>query len=140
VLSTYIKDTNLKRIFTLILFLTVLLSADITWQKDINTAFELAKKENKTLMVFVEAENCRWCKKLKHRTLSDEKVAKKVENFVSVKVFRENKEDVKDLPIIQGAPTVFFMTADKKVLETALGYYDVDDFLSFIDDVEKKVK
>ena len=130
----------MKKIFTILLFLTAILSADITWQKDITTAFELAKKENKTVMVFVEQENCRWCKKMKHRTLSDDSVIKRVEPFIAVKVFRENKTDTKDLPTIQGAPTIFFMTADKKLLVTVFGYYNVEDFLSFIDDVDKKLK
>ena len=119
--------------------LSVVLFADITWQKDIPTALELAQKENKTLMVFVEGENCRWCKKMKHRILSDESVEKRLASYVCVKVFRENKEAVKDLPEIEGVPSVFFMKADKTVLVTVLGYFSVEDFISYIDSVEKKL-
>jgi len=129
-----------KKLFTIVVLLTAILNADIVWQKDIVTAFELAKKENKTVMVFVESENCRWCKKMKKNTLSDEKVIKSVNSFISVKVFRENQEAVKQLPNIQGVPTVFFMSADKKIIETSIGYYSVEDFLSYINDVKKKTK
>ncbi len=112
----------------------------LEWVKDINTAFTMAKKENKTVMVFVEGEHCRWCKKMKGRTLSDENVEKRLEKFVVVKVMREDPKVVAALPKIQGVPTVFFMDKNKKVLETVLGYFNVEDFISYINDVEKMSK
>ena len=124
----------------MILILTLSLMADLDWQKEIPFAFELAKKEHKTVMVFVEGKECRWCKKMKHRTLSDESVNKRLQDYIAVKVFRENKDDIKDLPEIQGVPTVFFMTSEKKILESVIGYYNVEDFISYINDVEKQVK
>ena len=127
----------MKKLLALLLFLPLGLFADITWQKDIPTAFELAKKEHKVVMIFVEGETCRWCKKMKHRTLSDENVDKRLQPYIAVKVFRENKEAMKDLPEIQGVPTIFFMTAEKKILESVIGYYTVEDFISYINDVEK---
>jgi len=119
-------------------FMTTLFSADIVWQKDLTTAFELAKKEKKVVMLFVEGKYCRWCKKMKHRTLADENVSKKLEAYVAVKVMQEDEDAVKDLPMINGVPTIFFMTSGKKVIETVVGYFNVEDFLSYIDDVEKK--
>jgi len=112
----------------------------LEWVKDINTAFTMAKKENKNVMVFVEGEHCRWCKKMKGRTLSDENVEKRLEKFVVVKVMREDPKVVAALPKIQGVPTVFFMDKNKKVLETVLGYFNVEDFISYINDVEKMSK
>jgi len=130
----------LKSIFTILLLLSACLNADIIWQKDIPTALQLAQKEHKLVMVFVEGETCRWCKKMKHRTLSDESVDKRLQAYIAVKVFRENKNDIKDLPEIQGVPSIFFMTAEQKILESVIGYYNVEDFISYINDVEKKVK
>ncbi len=122
-------------------FLTTLFAEDeIVWLKDINTAFEIAKKEQRTVMVLVEGENCRWCKKMKHRTLGDENIQKKLKSYIAVKVMRENEDDVKDLPIIHGVPSIFFMTAKKEVIESVVGYFNVEDFLSYISDVEKKLK
>jgi thioredoxin-related protein len=109
------------------------------WQKDITTAFEKAQKENKVVMVVVEGEHCRWCKKMKHRTLSDDSVLERLEPYIIVKVMREDTEDVKDLPAINGVPTIFFLKANKKTIETVVGYYNIVDFTSFIDSVEKKV-
>ena len=108
------------------------------WVKDVNSAFTLAKKEHKSVMVLVEGENCRWCKKLKHRTLSDEAVEKRLEKFVTVKVMREDPAAMSVLPPVKGVPTIFFIDESKAVVEEILGYVDVEDFISYINSVEKK--
>jgi len=129
----------MRKMILSILLLTGSIFA-LDWVKDINTALEMAKKEHKTIMVMVEQENCRWCKKMKGRTLSDDTVEKRLENFVVVKVMKENGNAMAKLPPVQGAPTIFFMKEDKAIIEEIIGYFNVEDFISYIDDVEKKTK
>ena len=128
----------MKKIILSILLLTGSVFS-LDWVKDIDTALEIAKKEHKTIMVMVEGEHCRWCKKMKGRTLSDESVEKRLEKFVVVKVMRENGNAMAKLPPVQGVPTIFFMKADKAIVEEIIGYFNVEDFTSYINDVEKKV-
>ena len=123
-----------------IFFSTTLFAEEIVWIKDIDSAFDLAKKEQKTVMILVEGTHCRWCARMKDRTLADVNVEKKLKSYITVKVMRENEDDVKDLPIIHGVPSIFFMTAEKEVIESVVGYFNVEDFLSYISDVEKKLK
>jgi len=129
----------MTKILTLLLLMSSLVFS-LDWEKNISTAFIKAKAEHKTLMVFVEGEHCRWCKKMKHRTLSDEAVEKRLEKFVVVEVMREDPQAMSHLPSVRGVPTLFFMKADKTVLEEVIGYFNVQDFISYIDDVEKKTK
>ncbi len=110
----------------------------IEWSKDLDTAFALAKKEHKNIMVLVESENCRWCKKLKHRTLTDETVEKRLEKFVTVKVMREDSSAMSVLPVVKGVPTIFFMNEDKVISDEILGYVDAEDLIIYINDIEKK--
>jgi len=112
----------------------------LEWIKDLDTAFALAKKEHKIVMVLVEGENCRWCTKMKHRTLSDETVEKRLEKFVVVKIMREDSKAMSVMPQVKGVPTIFFMKEDKAVIEDIIGYFNVEDFISYINDVEKKLK
>ena len=112
----------------------------LDWVKDINTALTVAKKEHKTIMVLVEGEHCRWCKKMKHRTLSDTAVEKRLKKFVLVKVMREDGVAMSVLPPVSGVPTIFFMKENKAIIEEVIGYFDVTDFISYINDVEKKAK
>ncbi|MEA1954423.1 MAG: thioredoxin family protein [Campylobacterota bacterium] len=131
---------KLIRLFFLlgVLSSTTLLAQDIIWVKDINTAFTLAKKEQKNVMLMVEGMNCRWCVKMKQRTLLDKEVREKLKSYILVKVMREDKEAVKDLPEIHGVPSIFFITPKKKIIESVIGYFNIEDFLSYISDVEKK--
>jgi len=110
----------------------------LEWIKDVDAAFALAKKEHKNVIVLVEGENCRWCKKLKYRTLSDEGVEKRLETFVTVKVMREDPSAMSVLPPVKGVPTIFFMKENKTVVKEILGYVNVEDFISYVNDVEKK--
>jgi thioredoxin-related protein len=127
-----------KIVLGLLLLSSTLFSVE--WVKDVNTAFTLAKKEHKNVMILVEGENCRWCKKLKYRTLQDEAVEKRLEKFVVVKVMREDPSAMSGLPEVKGVPTVFFMKPNKAVIEEILGYVNVEDFISYINDVEKNTK
>ena len=127
-----------KIILGLLLLSSTLFSLE--WAKDLNTALARAQKENKIVMVMVEGTHCVWCKKMKHRTLGDEAVEKRLEKFVLVKVMREDSKVMAGLPKVSGVPTIFFMKADKTVIEEVIGYFDVLDFTSYISDVEKKSK
>jgi len=120
----------------LLLLSSTLFSLD--WVKDIDTALTVAKKEHKTIMVFVEGEHCKWCKKMKHHTLSDDVVEKRLEKFVLAKVMRENGVAMSVLPPARGVPTIFFMKDNKAIIEEIIGYFDVTDFISYLNDVEKK--
>lgn len=125
-----------KIILGLLLLSSTLFSLD--WVKDIDTALTVAKKEHKTIMVFVEGEHCKWCKKMKHGTLSDDVVEKRLEKFVLAKVMRENGVAMSVLPPVRGVPTIFFMKDNKAIIEEIIGYFDVTDFISYLNDVEKK--
>jgi thioredoxin-related protein len=126
-----------------ILLSIVLLSSalfSLEWVKDVPTAFAVAQKEHKNVMVFVESQTCRWCKKMKYRTFSDEAVQKRLESFVLVKVMSEDADATKYLPAIQGAPTTFFMKENKEVLQEVLGYFNAEDFIAYINDAQSKTK
>jgi len=129
----------MRRILLSFLVLSGALFA-LDWVKDLDTAVNQAKKEHKTIMVMVEGENCRWCTKMKGRTLSDDAVEKRLEKFVIVKVMREDRNVMSKLPAVRGVPTIFFMKESGEVLEEIIGYFNIEDFISYINDVEKKTK
>jgi thioredoxin-related protein len=131
--------TNIMKIVAALLMLSSTLLA-LEWAKDLNTAVKMAKKEHKNIMIMVEGEHCRWCKKMKGRTLSDESIEKRLEKFVVVKVMREDGLSMSKLPPIDGVPTIFFMKENKAIIEDVVGYFNVEDFTKYIDDVENKIK
>jgi len=126
----------MRIVLALFMFSGTLLALE--WAKDLDTAITTAQKEHKNIMVMVEGEHCRWCKKMKGRTLSDESIEKRLEKFVVVKVMREDGNAMAKLPPVDGVPTIFFLKENKAVIEDVVGYFNVEDFTSYIDDVEKK--
>ncbi len=118
---------------------SLLSASDIVWQKDLAQALQQARQEHKLVMVMVEGKHCRWCKKMRYRTLSNESVTQKLSSYINVRVDEQDKKAMSMLPSIRGVPTIFFLYPDKKVIESVEGYYNVEDFLSFFKEIEQKV-
>jgi len=124
---------------SVLLFGGALLAGELHWEKDLQTAFDKASADNRPLMVMVESKTCRWCVKMKKRTLQDDTVSGRLQNFVLVKIDRDEVSS-EFVPYAKYVPTIYFMTPKKRILETVTGYFGVLDFNSWIDDAEKKLK
>ncbi|MBA3651392.1 MAG: thioredoxin domain-containing protein, partial [Chthoniobacterales bacterium] len=62
------------------------------WGKE---AFEKAKKENKPIFLSVGYSTCHWCHVMEHESFENPEIAKMMnDNFVSIKVDREERPDV----------------------------------------------
>jgi uncharacterized protein YyaL (SSP411 family) len=109
----------------------------IPWEKDLPTAFKKAKEANKNIMIMAVSEGCGWCKKMKERTLSNEKVAKKLEQYILVQADRETPNERDQLPPFKHVPIIFFMTPDKEVIDNLRGYFAPEDFLEYITELEE---
>ena len=127
-----------KTVLTLVLLSSTIFALD--WEKSLEDALTKAQTEHKNVMVMVEGEHCRWCKKMKGRTLSDEGIEKRLEEYVVVKVMREDGNAMAKLPPVDGVPTIFFMKPNKAVIQEVLGYEDVTDFNATLNDVKKRLK
>ncbi|MDD3591076.1 MAG: thioredoxin family protein [Sulfurovum sp.] len=129
---------NMMKLWAVVLlFGSVLFGAELHWEKDTATAFAKAKVEKKNVMLMVEASRCRWCKRMKEETLADEEVKKRLQNYILVKVLRDDKEEMKVLPeSYYPAPSTFFMTPKGEIIERAIGFFEVEDFITYINDVE----
>jgi len=126
-------------LLSVIVFGGALLAGELHWEKDLQTAFDKASAANRPLMVMVESKTCRWCIKMKQRTLEDDTIAERLKGYVLVKIDRDEVKS-KFVPYAKYVPTIYFMTPKKKILETVTGYFGVLDFNSWIDDTEKKLE
>ena len=70
-------------------------------------AFERAKKEKKLIFLSIGYSSCHWCHVMERLVFSNEQIARSMnENFVCVKVDREERPDIDD--IYMTALTVYF--------------------------------
>ncbi|HQR73523.1 MAG TPA: thioredoxin family protein [Sulfurovum sp.] len=109
----------------------------LEWETAFSTAFERAKKEHKDVMVMVEEPQCKWCVKMKNGALSNPDVQVKLQDYVLLKVQRSDKESIKQIEGFTAAiPSFHFMTANKETIETIIGYFETEDFLSYLVEIE----
>ncbi|OIQ40963.1 MAG: thioredoxin domain-containing protein [Bacteroidetes bacterium MedPE-SWsnd-G1] len=67
----------------------------VNWKPWNQATLDLAKKENKLIIISVGYAACHWCHVMEHESFEDEEVAKLMnENFINIKVDREERPDV----------------------------------------------
>jgi uncharacterized protein YyaL (SSP411 family) len=86
-------------------------------------AFERAKKESKLIFLSIGYSSCHWCHVMERESFSNAEIAKIMnENFVCIKVDREERPDVDDIYMTAlnvsgqqgGWPLTMFLTPDGK--------------------------
>ena len=95
----------------------------VHWYPWNDEAFEEAKKQSKPIMLSIGYSACHWCHVMAHESFEDQETADLLnENFISIKVDREERPDVDKIyqmsqSIITGKnggwPLTIFMDHDK---------------------------
>ncbi len=128
---------------TLILLFATLFSlygAELEWAQSYEEAMEKASKQKKNVMLLITTETCRWCRKLESTTLKDEDVVARLSrDYIVLHVTR----DVDDYPLAletNGVPTTYFLdTRGEAIIKRVTGYWNAEDYLSYLDDVDYKL-
>ncbi|MHA7646870.1 thioredoxin domain-containing protein [Nitrosopumilus sp. S4] len=95
----------------------------VDWYGWNDEALQKAKNENKPIFLSIGYSSCHWCHVMAHESFENEEVAKFMnENFVNIKVDREERPDIDDIyqKVCQiatgqgGWPLSIFLTPDQK--------------------------
>ncbi len=95
----------------------------VDWYAWGEEAFQKAIRENKPVFLSIGYSTCHWCHVMEYESFEDEEVAKILnENFVSIKVDREERPDLDNIYMIVcqamtgsgGWPLNLFLTPEKK--------------------------
>jgi len=93
----------------------------VDWYPWSDEAFEIARRENKPVLLSIGYSACHWCHVMAHESFEDEEIAKLMnENFVNIKVDREERPDLDQIYMnaVQmmthhgGWPMTVFLTPD----------------------------
>jgi uncharacterized protein YyaL (SSP411 family) len=93
----------------------------VDWHAWDDKAFAKARAENKPILLSIGYSACHWCHVMEHESFEDEEIAKLMnENFVSIKVDREERPDLDQIYMnaVQmmtghgGWPMTMFLTPD----------------------------
>jgi len=99
---------------------------------------EIAKKEDKFLVLDFYANWCTVCKELDRKTFSDERVIEGLKDFIIVRIDVSNvdNEKLKKFDVL-GIPTVIFLDKNGNELERFSGFKSPEDFLDIIKRIKK---
>ena len=119
----------------LILCLGLLNLQAITWHS-FEDAQSLQKQSSKTIMLYVTASHCPYCKKMDKNVFQDSKMSKWLDDkFVAVKI----DIDFDDIPLNLNprmTPSFYFVDKDEKIVKTIPGSWSIEDFK----DLTRKIK
>ncbi len=122
-----------------ILILTIL-SISTLFSSNYEDALIEAKKEHKIIMIMLEKENCKFCKKMEDEVLIDKNVSKILDrDFILLKL-DVNRDELplglkKDM-----TPTFAFVKESGVMFSLIPGAWKRDDFISLLEYVKKKSK
>lgn len=133
----------MKIVLSLLLMFTLGLSAqidefahEVNYSRDYAKALEVAKEQNRLLMLVVVGDYCPWCKKFERKTLNSKEISARVSNeFVPIIIDRaSDKGKYPDEFYSKRIPTVFFIDpkTQKSVFES-MGYMKPSKFSSELD-------
>ena len=117
------------------------LFADLKTYGNLDEAFAIAKAENKAVALTVVSTNCPWCHKPIKQTIKEKRVEETLsKNFIYV-VLNKDVDQIPDGYKTRMVPTTFFMDKNgQKTAQSAVGFWEADDFLSYLGDAKKKTK
>jgi thioredoxin-related protein len=115
-------------VLSLNLLIGSVLNSDISYEK----AIEIAKKENKKVLIFMYSQFCPWCEKMKKTTLSNKKVIEYINSrYIFVKLDTRMDEYPPKLKP-RFIPTTYVL--DPNTEETIQEIYGYKSSESFIDE------
>ena len=113
------------------------------YYRDYKSAIEIAKKENKAVMLVVVGDYCPWCRKFERKTLQKKVIADNIkENYIPI--ILDKKFDIKNFPKKFHAlrvPTVYFIQPkDESLIFESLGYVKKNEFVDTLKVAKLKYK
>lgn len=102
-------------------------------------ALSLAKKNNKLLFLFFDANACSWCEKMKTETLSSPKIKSILSDYVTYICNADNERSVAVQYGVQSTPSYFVVNGNGQIANKGKGYKKIDEFTRWLDKKDLKV-
>lgn len=131
-----------KIVLILLMCVSIVLSAEIKWEKDYSTAITKAKAAKKPVMFVVSNHNCRFCIQFENTTLKNPKVVQKLNaDFISAIVYIDENPIFPRQLNVPGTPGTWFLKSDgEPMYEPVMGAVEGEQFLGALDTVKQEYK
>jgi uncharacterized protein YyaL (SSP411 family) len=114
-------------------------SGGIKWEPWSDAAFERARRDNRCVLLDLEAVWCHWCHVMDEKTYSDPAVTKVInQHFVALKVDQDARPDLSHRYEEYGWPATIIFNGRGQELAKRSGYIASDEMLSLLQGLVKK--
>lgn len=128
----------MKILFTILALAAMLFASKAEFIHDYDKALEMAKAQNKDIYMLVTSDDCRWCRKFETLTLNDEQTMKNLKEKYILLSLNRDKDKIPAIYKVKRVPKHFFLTKNGEIIYACLGFWNPDDFASFMDEAQKK--
>lgn len=95
----------------------------LTWDRDVHTAWQLALKTQRPLLVFITMDDCLYCQKMKKSTLQDRQIVHDLTTeFVPVTINVKDQPELVKLLFVKSYPTTVIILNNGDVIDSIAGY------------------
>ena len=129
----------MKKLFSLLSLVSLLLANGVQWQKDLRTTAQAAKESNKKVMILMSSEHCRYCKQMHQEVFSNPAIADYInQHFVSLEL-DVNNDAYPDALDVRGVPATFFFSSNLQTrYEKILGPRHPMMFMHILESIAKQ--
>ena len=100
----------------------------VNWYPWSEEAFEAARREDKPIFLSIGYSTCHWCHVMAHESFEDSEIAKVLEDFICIKVDREERPDLEvKVFYVKGFRQAVFLSLYRSKL-----FYHINSFLKRI--------
>ena len=122
------------------------ISSGIKWGNNLDSAFDIASKSNKLIMIDFMAEWCPPCKEMDKITFSNTNIIKKSNEFIPVRIDVDKHKDIAEEYNGNarkyggiGIPNILFLDKEKNIIRQIVGFHNVDQLMGVMDSVLMKL-
>ena len=111
---------------------------DDRWSTDYDSALQSAKENNKNIFIDFYAEWCAPCKAM-DETFADAKVIEAMQGMVLLRIDVDKNKELAQKYNVTRVPTYLILDGNAQVIDRFTTYYEVDDFLVKLKEVQDGV-
>ena len=118
----------------------------IKWGNNLDSAFAIASKSDKTIMIDFMAEWCPPCQRMDNTTFSNTNIIKISTEFIPVRIDVDKQKDIAEEYNGNarkyggiGIPNILFLDKEKNIIRQIVGFHNVDQLMGIMDSVLMKL-
>ena len=128
----------MKLLLTILALSAILFASKADFINDYDKALELAQAQKKDIYMLVTSNSCQWCRKFEKKTLGDKATMDELKKQYVLLALNRDIHVIPKQYKAKRVPKHFFLTPKGEVIYAFLGYWNPEDFASFVGEVQKK--